>query len=337
MGLLEAEVTHRIGPTSEAVAAVRALASWAVERGDEVREARCLGFLLGFAEGTGDYADREAFRVRPSRVAVRHLTLFKDLIGSIQGPLAASVVDDAKVRQGRLGQAASMVGIEPECRLPEHLSPKRAHFADELRYGVARVVSWTEPQHNAGRLRRASDAVGDTFGATLADIMNAKIAASESRWEDVRLSAERAAVVAEARGEWAFAGGMRVIQARASFATGRDDLLQRLELAWAAVHRTSAPGLFTQLGELLVPVLQSTPDPRVPRLLTETLDLAARYPDADSAWIRPRMLKLTEEALAEARRQLHRARSMRLDAEVKRWKTSERKLREILEAAGVAA
>lgn len=168
-------------------------------------------------------------------------------------------------------------------------------------------------------------------------MLRAQIATSESRWTEAAAIGERAAVASESRGEWALVGGMRLLQARASFATGGSDLLQRLEEAWAAVHRTSAPRLFTQLGELLVPVLQSTPDPRVPRILAETLDLAARYPDDDSAWVRPRMLKLTEEALAEARRQLHRARSLRSDAEVKRWKTSERKLRAILETAGIAA
>lgn len=319
IGLLDAQVTDRIGPMIEAQATVGTLADRARKWDDDIREARTRPFLGFCALRAGRRAQLATVLGEVPTLLSRYLvTLLSVLELDVGGN--TSLLHPLVHRQGRLGRVAA---ARLNGALPDAASPRVGHILSESPEFRDSITSAIEAHVAASRL------AGDTLGEVLASVLSTRDDAFEADLPTARHYARIASRLGAARGEPVFSVPATVILAITGLRLRLSDVFEHLDTAWQGCQTTTDPDLRAAVVSVVVPLLHSTPDPRVPRMLAETLDFADRYPDEESAWVRPRMIKLAEDALAEARRQLHRARSQRDEAMVKRWKVAERKLRDI--------
>jgi hypothetical protein len=179
---------------------------------------------------------------------------------------------------------------------------------------------------DAARLMLAdARAVGDQRSSATAEVV---LTSLESDSKQVYALYSTALATFLQRGESGYAAQAMVGQAMTTF--DRVTRMARSEGAWRLCQTTTNPELRGHLTDQLVLLLLPQADPRIPKLFEETLAYADKYPDDESAWVRPRMLELAEESLAEARKNLHRARSTRDKEAARRWDVLERRLEKLL-------
>ncbi len=345
--LAEANVLEQLVSVGERQEQVNRALSEASAGGDEVRAAKLQLIRWGLSHAIGRRAEASRWESNYLAACEKHLLEPHPPFeaAAVSAGARARSAEPWAARQGRAARMAPLAGdiraartevADTLARISEGGSPRlRTVMLTEVLAGWSARGRDVDPGAVALRLLGESELVGDVRAAALGHAWLGARALVVSDWAEVRRHFGKAAATFRARGESRIALTFLRGLALAAVSTDSRDLAAKWsEEAWQLCRDMTDPDARGGVVELFVPLLLPSADPRIPKLLEETLAYADKYPDDESAWVRPRMLKLAEESLTEARKNLHRARSTRDKEAARRWDVLERRLEKLLRRRG---